>query len=158
MIKAEFEKKAKWQEHLMHLPPVTVEQREEFVQWLDKLERAMTHIVYAIAPMTIWSDEEESKVLLTLVGNNNRVELPSGMYCIDLPIGIDLKYRDAFALATIHFGAPPAIPHLLPEIMSIALVKPTAHERMEAKMFIKNIIKENADKPDIIEWATALSQ
>jgi hypothetical protein len=42
--------------------------------------------------------------------------------------------------------------------MSIALVKPTAHERMEAKMFIKNIIKENADKPDIIEWATALSQ
>ena len=95
--------------------------------------------------------------LVNLVGNNNQFDLPRGMYCIDLPVGIDEKYRDAFALASIHFGAPPDVVHILPEILSIALAKPTAHECMEGKMFIKQIIKENQTNPEILEWANALS-
>lgn len=158
MNKKELLKKVERQTKIWHLPAITFEQKEEFELWLDTLERNITLLVYGIAPASAWADKENARLMVTLVGNNAQHNLPKGMYCLDLPLGIDNKYRDAFALAVIHFGAPPNIPQLLPELMSFALTKPTAHECLEGKMFIKSIIEDNKDKEDIVEWATVLSQ
>ncbi len=158
MSKSEaFDKKARAQAEILNLPPVTIEQREAFIKWLSELEQNMTHLAHAIGPIKAWDDAEDETVMVSLAGNNGEHDLPKGMYCIDLPVGFNDKHRDAFALASVHFGAPyEGLDQFFPSFMSIAIGKPTAHEIIEGKMFIRRLINDNKDNADLVEWASAL--
>jgi hypothetical protein len=152
-----FDKKAEAQAAILNLPPVTVEQREAFIKWLSELEQNMTHLAYAIGPAKAWEDAPDETVLLNLAGNNGEYDLPKGMYCLDLPVGFNDKHRDAFALASVYFGNPyGGLDHFFPSFMSIALGKPTAHEVIEGKMFIRRLINNNKENSDLVEWANVL--
>lgn len=148
--------KAKWQTKLLESPPPTVEEREIFIKWIEELKAATMHIFYAITPLEAWGTELDSSICPVLVGNHDRLDLPKGMYCIDLPDGVDHKYRNPVALAFVHFGTPPEGNVDIPVIMSVALPPPTAHERIAAKMFIRNFIKSNENNPEVLEWAQKL--
>lgn len=140
---------------LMKEPAFTVQERERFTAWLADFKIAVTHIFFAISPDDLW-DNAKATVQINLVGNNSRTTLAQGMYCIDLPLGVDDKYRDPVALAVAHFGeCPPDVPRV-PDLMAIILNKPTAHERFSAKDFLHKLAEANKDKPDIVEWASEL--
>lgn len=151
---------AKYQTELRAKAPPTVQQREDLVAWLDKIQEITMHVVYATAPDSVWPENTETILNFNLLGQPNPPEMaasiPRGLYCVMLPTSFDVKYRDPIARAYAYLGVAPADIYQVPLSVSVALNKPTAHERMAAKMFFRNLILSNPEDMDIKEWASQL--
>lgn len=147
---------AEYQDKLKLIPPPTIEEREQFLAWIDSIQNVSMNIFYATAPDSLWAQEEI--FTFKLVGCNGfNTALKRGIYCIDLPSAYDQKYRDPIAMAFAHLANAPEYIKQVPVLMGINLPKPTAHERMSAKMFFRQLALENKDNQEIVDWATQLN-
>jgi hypothetical protein len=137
----------------------TVEVRDRFLEWLDSMRVITANVFYAIAPDECWEADENSTLSVTIPVNSGIIpDIPQGAYCIMLPDDhIPDKYRDPVALAFAHLGKKPEDVKLLVHMLRFPLPKPTAHERLAAKMFFKKLILDNPDNEEIKSWATQLN-
>lgn len=150
---------AEIQEILYKNPPPSIADREALIAWMDELRSVVVNIFYAIIPEDLWKSHEGEveAISVELCGITDDISsLPRGMYLIDIPADLDEKYRDPLALAFVHFGRPPEGLELIPNIMSVVLPKPTAHEKISAKMFMRDLVRENEGNAEILEWAEKL--
>lgn len=152
--------KARYEEAMSKRSAPSTHERDVFLNWLDNLYARVIDVFHAVIPLTTWDSlkatQPNPSILVNLCGNNRVTDLPLGMYCIESPPGIPDKYRDAIALAFVHFGTPPDEIEIVPEIMSVNITEPNAHDIVTAKMNLKLFIDENKDKPEILEWAQIL--
>lgn len=144
----------------LNYPVPTIEIREKLIVWIDYLREIAMNIFYTITPSEVWEQQENIDVVFVGCGDRqpNSPAIAPGMYAIDLPVGIPDKYRDPVAMAMQHFGKVPAgLPQMyIPVTMYTKLPKPSAHERMAAKVFLHKVKEEYKDNAEIMEWAEQL--
>lgn len=151
------ETEAQRQAALIKLPPPTIEQRENLIAWIDSIQALTMNVFYSIAPDKCWEQEDSQLEVHLPVNSGDIPGLDTGVYCIDLPEHIDDKYRDAVALAYVHLGKVPDDFTYVPSFITATLTKPTAHERMAAKMFFKKLINDNSENQELVDWASQLN-
>jgi hypothetical protein len=147
----------KHNKELVDIPALTLDEREEFMRWLDHIQTVSMNIFYATAPEDLWADK--AVINFVLVGQTDKydTEIPRGMYCVDLHPSFDTAYRNPIALAFAHLAKVPDHFKFTPRALGVALPKPTAHEKFSAKMFFKKLINDNAENQGLCEWAAKLN-
>lgn len=152
----EVELKIKQQDGLLAQPPMSVAEREELIAWLDGVKNDVSQVMYAVMPKELWDGVPDKLLSVELLGASKHPMIPDGMYLLDLPKGLDRKYRDPAALAVAHLALAPRTIRFLPEVMSILLPEPTSHDRMGAKIFLRELATKHANDADILEWLSLL--
>jgi hypothetical protein len=147
----------RYNKELADIPACTLDEREEFIKWLDHIQSICMHVFYATAPEELWQDKDVTNFVLIGQPDKYNTEIPRGMYCVDLPPIFDAAYRNPIALAFAHLAQAPENFKFVPSAISIVLPKPTAHERFSAKMFFKKLINDNTENQDLREWASKLN-
>ena len=151
----------KYNKELSDLPPPSLEQREEFIKWLDHIQTVCMNVFYAAAPqgaqeLELWKNKNFNFVLVGQTDKRNK-ELPRGMYCIELHPAFDVSYRNPIALAFAHLTKAPEHIIFVPRILGVVLPEPTAHEIFAAKMFFRKLVNDNKENKDLCEWASKLT-
>ena len=146
----------KYNKVLYDAPAPSLEEREEFIKWLDFIQTACMHVFYATAPDELWKDSDVFNFVLIGQTDKRDTEIPRGMYCVDLHDCFDRAYRDPIALAFAHLTKAPDTLSFVPSSASVVLPKPTAHERFAAKMFFRKLISDNSENQELCEWASKL--
>jgi hypothetical protein len=141
---------------LMDLLAPSVEMREEFVQWLDHIQTVCMNVFYATAPDTIWATHDVVNFVLVGQPDKRDKETPRGLYCIDVHPEFDDSYRNPIALAFAYLAKVPEHFIFSPSVLSVALVKPTAHEIFSARMFFRKLINDNIENQELCDWASKL--
>lgn len=155
--KSKAERRASIQTELFGKDPPSISERVEFIAWADSVESAVKKIIYTVSPPEFINAEEDKYIIVNLCGSHGYSfdPLPLGLYCIDLPVEIDDKFRDPVALAVMHMCAPPAHIKLIPEILSVAVPAPRSHDVAEARLYFYDLISNSVD-PNVKEWASGL--
>lgn len=150
-------KKAERQKQLFNNPAFTIEEREAYIKWIDKINIITNNLVYAVYPDNAW-DNPNQQVQVVLVGNEAEQanDLHRGLFFIYPSIHLSDSINDALACAFAYLAKIPEDIKMVPEVVSVALIKPSAHERFGSRIFINEIISKNSDNPDILEWANRL--
>lgn len=138
------------------MPAPSLEEREEFIKWLDYIQSVCMNVFYATAPDDLWKDKDVYKFVLVGQADKANKEIPRGMYCVDLPDEFDKTYRDPIALAFAHLAKAPDSLSYLPRMLAVVLPKPTAHERFSARMFFRKLINDNSENQDLCDWASKI--
>lgn len=146
----------KHNKELADIAALTLDEREEFIKWLDHIQSVCMNVFYASAPENLWADKDVLNFVLIGQTNKYNTEIPRGMYCVDLHPTFDTSYRDPIALAFAHLAKTPEHFKFSPSAISVVLPKPTAHEKFSAKMFFRKLISDNTENQDLCEWASKL--
>ncbi len=146
----------KYNKELCDIAAPTLEEREEFIKWLDHIQSVCMNVFYATAPDELWKDKDVFNFVLIGQTDKRDTETPRGMYCIDLHPSFDISYRDPIALAFRHLANAPEHFKFVPSALSVVLPKPTAHERFSAKMFFRKLVNDNSENQDLCDWASKI--
>lgn len=146
----------KYNKELCDIAAPTLEEREEFIKWLDHIQSVCMNVFYATAPDELWKDKDVFNFVLIGQTDKRDTETPRGMYCIDLHPSFDASYRDPIALAFRHLANAPEHFKFVPSALSVVLPKPTAHERFSAKMFFRKLVNDNSENQDLCDWASKI--
>lgn len=156
LTQEELEELSNYNKELREIPAPTLEDRENFIKWLDHIQAMCMNVFYATAPDELWKDKEVVNFVLIGQTDKRNTEIPRGLYCIDLDPLYDKSYRDPIALAFAHLCKAPEDFKYVPSSFSAVLPKPTAHERFSARMFFRKLINDNAENEDLCDWASKL--
>lgn len=148
---------AKYQRTLLDSPAMTVAEREELIVWIDEIRNIVSSVLYAVMPKELWDTAPDKLLSVELLGSCNHSQLPNGMYLLDLPEGADSKYKNPVARALAFLAQAPKTLRFVPEVMSILLPEPTSHDRMGAKIFLRDMAKQHENDKDVLEWLSLLN-
>lgn len=146
----------KYNKILYDAPAPLLEEREEFIKWLDYIQTVCMNVFYSVAPDELWGDSDVFNFVLVGQPDKRNTEIHRGLYCIDLHSSFDKSYRDPIALAFEYLAKAPDTLNVVPSSVSVVLPKPTAHERFSAKMFFRKLINDNSENQDLCDWASKL--
>jgi len=146
----------KYNKELSNLSTPTLEEREEFIKWLDYIQTVCMNVFYATAPATLWESNDVFNFVLVGQTDKRNTEIARGLYCIDLHSAFDETFRNPIALAFAHLAKAPEHFTYVPSILSVVLPKPTAHEIFSAKMFFRKLINDNVENQELCDWASKL--
>lgn len=156
LTEEELEKLSIYNKELKDIPAPTIEERENFIKWLDHIQTVCMNVFYATAPDELWKNNEVVNFVLIGQTDKHNTEIPRGLYCVDIDPTYDKSYRDPIAQAFAYLGKAPEDFKFVPSSFSAVLPKPTAHERFSARMFFKKLINDNAENQDLCVWASKL--
>jgi hypothetical protein len=146
----------KYNKELSNLTAPTLEEREEFIKWLDYIQTVCMNVFYATAPATLWESNDVFNFVLVGQTDKRNTEIARGLYCIDLHPEFDVSFRNPIALAFAHLAKAPEHFTYVPSILGVVLPKPTAHEIFSAKMFFRKLINDNVENQELCAWASKL--